>query len=362
VTCYRGRGRLVSISLINVTKTFGDVVANDNLSLQIEEGELFTLLGPSGCGKTTTLRIIAGFYYPDEGSVFFDDQDVTRLPPEKRGTGMVFQNYALWPHMSVFDNIAYGLKIRKTPKDVIQQEVKNALDLVQLGGLESRTPFQLSGGQQQRVALARALVIQPRVLLLDEPLSNLDAKLRLEMRQEITRIQKKLEITTVYVTHDQEEALSISDRIAVQRNGIIQQIDSPQQIYTNPKNAFVADFIGQCSFIYGTVQDINQYIAIETDVGIHLKARKTFDLKRGDSVLCAIRPENFSITKPEEEYNVLDCEVLTVLFLGKSNRVHAKVGDLRLIAELPTDVNVASGDTITLYVTVDETTVLPFKK
>ncbi len=181
------------------------------------------------------------------------------------------------------------------------------------------------------------------------------------MRQEITRIQKKLEITTVYVTHDQEEALSISDRIAVQRNGVIQQIDSPQQIYTNPTNAFVADFIGQCSFIYGTVQDVNQYVVIETDVGIKLKALKTFDLKPGDSVLCAVRPENFSITKPEEEYNVLDCDVLNVLFLGKSNRVHAKVGDLRLIAELPIDVNVASGDTITLYVTVDETTVLPFK-
>ncbi len=348
------------ISLRNVTKTFGDVVANDHLSLEIEEGELFTLLGPSGCGKTTTLRIVAGFYYPDEGTVFFDDQDVTRLPPDRRGTGMVFQNYALWPHMSVFDNVAYGLKIRKTPKDVIQQEVKAALDLVRLSGLEVRTPFQLSGGQQQRVALARALVIRPRVLLLDEPLSNLDAKLRLEMRQEITRIQRTLDITTIYVTHDQEEALSISDRIAVQRNGALQQVDSPQQIYANPINAFVADFIGQCSFLYGTVQDLNGDVAIATDVGVPLKARKTRELAPGDAVLCAIRPENFSLTKPDEEANVVDCEVLSVLFLGKSNRVHAKIGDLRLLAELPTDTPIASGDLITLYVKVDETTVLPF--
>lgn len=352
---------MVSISLTNITKTFGDVVANDKINLKIEEGEFFTLLGPSGCGKTTTLRIIAGFYYPEEGSVFFDDQDVTNLPPNKRGTGMVFQNYALWPHMKVFDNIAYGLKIKKVEKEVITEEVKKALDLVRLGGLESRTPFQLSGGQQQRVALARALVIEPKVLLLDEPLSNLDAKLRLEMRQEITRIQKELKITTVYVTHDQEEALSISDRIAVMRTGAIQQVDSPKQVYAYPKNAFIADFIGQCSFIHGTVTDINQYVVIESEVGVTLRALKAFDLKVGEAVLCAIRPENFLSNKPEEEYNVLDCEVINVLFLGKANRVYAKVGDLRILAELPTDVDVAIGETIRLYALVDETTVLPFK-
>jgi len=352
---------LVSISLTNITKTFGDVVANDNINLKIEEGEFFTLLGPSGCGKTTTLRIIAGFYFPDEGSVFFDDQDVTNLPPNKRETGMVFQNYALWPHMKVFDNIAYGLKIRKVEKDVITDEVKKALDLVRLGGLESRTPFQLSGGQQQRVALARALVIEPKVLLLDEPLSNLDAKLRLEMRQEITRIQKELKITTVYVTHDQEEALSISDRIAVMRTGAIQQIDSPKRIYASPNNAFIADFIGQCSFIHGTVTDINQYVVIKSEVGATLKALKAFDLKVSESVVCAIRPENFRINKPEEEHNVLDCEVINVLFLGKANRVYAKVGDLRILAELPTDVDIAIGEPIKLYALVDETTVLPFK-
>jgi len=352
---------LVSISLKNVTKTFDSVVANDRVNLKIEGGELFTLLGPSGCGKTTTLRIIAGFYYPEEGSVFFDDQDVTSLPPNKRETGMVFQNYALWPHMSVFDNIAYGLRVRKTPKDLIKKQVTETLDLVRLGGLESRTPFQLSGGQQQRVALARALVIRPKVLLLDEPLSNLDAKLRLEMRQEITRIQKKLNITAVYVTHDQEEALSISDRIAIMNNGAIQQVGSPKQIYTNPQNAFVADFIGQCSFIDGTVREVDRYVDVEADVGVRLRALKSFDVEVGERVVCAVRPENFHIKKPGGDFNVLECEVLNVVFLGKSNRVYARVGELRVLAELPTDVDIAVGKTVSLYAPVDETTVLPIK-
>lgn len=350
---------MVSISLKNVTKTFNGVVACDKIDLKIAEGELFTLLGPSGCGKTTALRIIAGFYLPDAGSIFFGDQDITGLSPNKRGTGMVFQNYALWPHMNVFDNVAYGLKIRKTPKDVVKSQVKETLDLVRLSGLESRTPFQLSGGQQQRVALARALVIKPKVLLLDEPLSNLDAKLRLEMRQEIIGIQKKLNITTVYVTHDQEEALSISDRIAVMKSGAIQQVGSPKEIYVNPQNAFVADFIGQCSFMEGTVTNVNRYVEVEAEGGVKLKALKSFETKVGDRVTCAIRPENFDVKKPDGDCNVLECEVLNVVFLGKSNRVYAKAGDLRILAELPTDVNIAVGKTITLYAKVDETTVLP---
>jgi ABC-type Fe3+/spermidine/putrescine transport system ATPase subunit len=351
---------LVSISLKNVTKTFNGVTANDNVTLEMEEGELFTLLGPSGCGKTTTLRIIAGFYFPDKGSVFFDDLDVTNLPPNERETGMVFQNYALWPHMSVFDNIAYGLKIRKISKDIIEDQVYETLDLVQLEGLGSRTPLQLSGGQQQRVALARALVIQPKVLLLDEPLSNLDAKLRLEMRQEITRIQKKLKITTIYVTHDQEEALSISDRIAIMQKGSIKQVGSPKQVYLSPQNMFIADFIGQCSFIHGKVKKVNKYVDVETDEGIKLRAPKSFNITVGDPAICAIRPESFTITKPDESFNIFKCEVLNVLFLGKSNRVYARVGTLNLLAELPTDIDISIGKTIPLFTPVDETVLLPF--
>jgi len=328
--------------------------------LKIEDGEFFTLLGTSGCGKTTTLRIIAGFYFPDKGSIFFDDQDVTNNHPNTRETGMVFQNYALWPHMSVFDNVAYGLKIRKVSKDTIKEQVLEILDLVRLEGLESRTPLQLSGGQQQRVALARALVIKPKVLLLDEPLSNLDAKLRLEMRQEITRIQKKLKITTVYVTHDQEEALSISDRIAIMKNGSIKQVGSPKQVYLNPQNIFIADFIGQCSFIHGKVRKVNQYIDVETDEGIKLRAPKTFNIAIGDQAICAIRPESFTINKPDEPFNVFKCKVLNILFLGKSNRVYTRIGNLNVLAELPIDADISIGKTITLFTLIDETVILPF--
>jgi ABC-type Fe3+/spermidine/putrescine transport system ATPase subunit len=353
---------MVTVRLVNVTKKFREVVAADNVNFDINEGEFFTLLGPSGCGKTTTLRLIAGFYTPDQGEILFGNRVMNLVPPFKRNTGMVFQNYAIFPHMDVYNNVAYGLKIRKVKLENLRKRVLKTLELVKMNGLEKRLPSQLSGGQQQRIALARALVIEPDVLLFDEPLSNLDAKLRIEMRTEIRRIQKRLKITSIYVTHDQEEALSISDRIAIQRNGTIQQVGTPKQIYINPENPFVADFIGQCSFIYGTVKDVNQYVVIESDIGVKLRALKTFDLKVGESVLCAIRPENFQIKRPEEEYNVLESEVVNVLFLGKANRVYAKVGDLRLMAELPTDVNVASGDTITLYFSVDETTVLPFKK
>ena len=251
---------MVTIRLENLRKTFGDVVATDEVTLTLKEGELSTLLGPSGCGKTTLLRLIAGFYVPDSGRIFFDDRDITGVPPHKRKTGMCFQNYALWPHMSVFGNIAYGLKLKrvngkKYKKSAVEKRVHDSLELVRMGGLENRHIHQLSGGQQQRVALARALVIEPDVLLLDEPLSNLDAKLRLDMREEIIRIQKELSITTVYVTHDQHEALSISDRVAVMDQGYIQQFGTPRHIYAYPQTVFVADFIGQCTFIDGIIEE-----------------------------------------------------------------------------------------------------------
>ncbi|MEB3806812.1 MAG: ABC transporter ATP-binding protein, partial [Desulfurococcales archaeon] len=230
---------MTRIRLEDVTKIYGGVVAVDHANIDIEHGEFFTIIGPSGCGKTTTLRIIAGFEVPEEGKVYFDDRDVTYVKPYERNTAMVFQNYALWPHMTVYDNIAYGLRLRKVPEDEIRRRVEKVLDLVDLHGLENRYPLQLSGGQQQRVALARALVVEPSVLLLDEPLSNLDAKLRLEMREELRNLQKRLGITTVYVTHDQLEALSMSDRIAVMNKGRILQVGTPEELYMRPRNLFV---------------------------------------------------------------------------------------------------------------------------
>ncbi len=353
---------MVWISIKDITKRFGKVVACDHVNLEIGDGELFTILGPSGCGKTTLLRIIAGFEIPDEGTVLFDGHDVTSLPPNERNTGMVFQNYALWPYMSVFENVAYGLKVRRLPTVEVERLVKEVLELVRLGGLEGRTPFQLSGGQQQRVALARALVIEPKVLLLDEPLSNLDAKLRLEMRQEIMRIQKTLGISTIYVTHDQEEALSISDRIAIQRSGAILQVGSPREVYTRPKSAFIADFIGQCTFLPGKLVAIDRYAHVETGSSAIVRAAlRDPALKVGDNGLCAIRPESFHLKQPDDEYNAFLCDVVNVVFVGKSNRVYATMGDSRILAEVDSNVELKAGDKVRLFSSVEETTVLPLK-
>jgi len=294
---------MVRVRLVNVTKKFGDVVAVNNVSFEVKEGELFTLLGPSGCGKTTTLRLIAGFYKPDSGEIYFDDELVNDLPPYKRNTGMVFQNYALWPHMRVFDNVAYGLKLRNWPPRKIIRRVKEMLNLVGLAGKEKRYPSELSGGEQQRVALARALVIEPRVLLLDEPLSNLDAKLRVRMRSEIRKLQKKLGITTIYVTHDQEEALSISDRIAVMNKGKILQIGDPIEIYENPRDIFVADFIGTTNFIPARVVEFDKNakkITIKID---DQKIVKDYygHAEVGIDVIIAIRPESLDIVSLSEK-------------------------------------------------------------
>ena len=245
------------ITVQGLTKRFGPLEVVSRVGFSIEEGEMFTLLGPSGCGKTTLLRLIAGFYAPDEGEVLFDGRVVTNLPPHERGIGMVFQNYALWPHMTVFQNVAYGLKLRKVPQTEIAERISAVLGKVKLGGLEDRYPGQISGGQQQRVALARALVLNPRILLLDEPLSNLDAKIRIQVRAEIRKLQKELGITTVYVTHDQEEALTLSDRIAVFNQGKVFQIGPPKTLYERPENRFVADFIGINNLIAGTIESVD---------------------------------------------------------------------------------------------------------
>jgi iron(III) transport system ATP-binding protein len=242
---------MTSIRLENISKKFPGVKALANVNLTVEPGEFFTLLGPSGCGKTTLLRTIAGFYQQDTGHVHLGDQCIDAVPPHKRDTGMVFQNYAVFPHMTVFQNVAFGLANRGIRGEEARERVARALAMARLSGYEKRTPDQLSGGQQQRVGLARAMVIEPRVLLMDEPLSNLDAKLRIEMRAEIRDIQRELGTTTVYVTHDQEEALVISDRIAVMKDGIVHQVGQPWEIYKNPLNTFVAAFVGNTNFIDG---------------------------------------------------------------------------------------------------------------
>ena len=242
-----------AVIIKNAVKKYGDFTAVNGISLNIEQGEFFTLLGPSGCGKTTLLRMIAGFNTVDGGEICFDEQVINNLPAHKRDIGMVFQNYAIFPHLNVADNVAYGLKARKVPKAEITPRVDEALKMVQIDQLKSRQPNELSGGQQQRVALARAFVIEPGVLLMDEPLSNLDAKLRVQMRTTIKKLQRRLGITTVYVTHDQEEALAISDRIAVMNQGNIMQIGRPEEIYRKPANPFVANFIGVSNFIDCTV-------------------------------------------------------------------------------------------------------------
>jgi multiple sugar transport system ATP-binding protein len=358
---------MVEIRLESLRKTFGEVVATDAVTMTIEEGELSTLLGPSGCGKTTLLRLIAGFYVPDSGRVFFDDKDMTRVPPHKRNTGMCFQNYALWPHMTVYDNISYGLKLKrvkgmKYTKEAIKKRVNRALELVHLEGLGERHIHQLSGGQQQRVALARALSIEPDVLLLDEPLSNLDAKLRLEMREEIIRIQKELNITTVYVTHDQSEALSISDKVAVMDKGYVQQFDTPRVIYSHPQTIFVADFIGQCTFVDGKISKMEDFIEVELPDGQKISGVTTIDkypYEIGEEVKCAIRPEDLFLERKESSDNEIAGIVARTIFVGSELEVYFDVGDIHAQAMLGPDAPVKEGDPIRLFAPRKEVMVLP---
>ncbi|MCE5244435.1 MAG: ABC transporter ATP-binding protein, partial [Desulfobacteraceae bacterium] len=289
----------MDIELKDLVKRFGSLEAVSNVSIHIRDGELFTLLGPSGCGKTTLLRLIGGFHYPDRGEILFGGRNVAGVPPYERNIGMVFQNYALWPHMTIHDNIAYGLKLKKVSRDQIGERVARALGLVNLKGLETRYPGQLSGGQQQRVALARALVLNPDVLLLDEPLSNLDAKIRLQVRAEIRKLQKELAITTIYVTHDQEEALTLSDRIAVVKLGVLQQIGTPWDLYERPATPFVADFIGINNLVPGRLRERNgsgEWASVETEIGI-FACDCDERLKPGDKCMVCVRPETAAITE-----------------------------------------------------------------
>jgi ABC-type Fe3+/spermidine/putrescine transport system ATPase subunit len=310
----------VKIGLRAVVKRFGAVTAVDGATLDIGDGELFTLLGPSGCGKTTLLRLLAGFYTPDGGEIRFGERRVDGLPPYERNIGMVFQNYALWPHMTVRANIVYGLKLRKLPAAEIAARLAEGLRKVNLAGLEDRYPGQLSGGQQQRVALARALVLNPDILLLDEPLSNLDAKIRVQVRAEIRRLQKELGITTVYVTHDQEEALSLSDRIAVMRDGRILQVATPRELYERPRTRFVADFVGVNNFIPGVCRAVADGRAVvETPLGI-LQALASGDVAPGSRCVLAVRPENVALGAPAGGENAVEARVVLASYLGNTLR------------------------------------------
>ncbi len=315
----------IAVELTGVTKRFGEVVAADDVNLEIGDGEFFSLLGPSGCGKTTTLRMIAGLEFPTEGSVRIFGEEMGLRPPNKRPVNTVFQSYALFPHMTVFRNVAFGLEMLKVTKGEITERVKTAVDLVRLGGMEQRKPAQLSGGQQQRVALARALVNQPRVLLLDEPLGALDLKLRQAMQVELKELQQRLGIAFVYVTHDQEEALTMSDRIGIMHQGKLLQIGSPEEIYEHPRTRFIADFIGETNFVPVTIAGAGQVRLPGGEV-----VRAVTHAAAGTEASLALRPEKVSLYREGEPvppgHNCLSGVVKRRVYLGSSLYYHVDVG------------------------------------
>ena len=317
--------RLEGVSKIYLDpKTNKPFKAVDSINLNIEPGEFVTLLGPSGCGKTTTLRMIAGFESPDEGEIYLGDEAINELTPNKRDTAMVFQSYALFPHMNIFDNVAYGLKLRHVPKAEIRTKVFDMLKLVGLEGMENRFTNQLSGGQQQRVALARALIVEPGVLLFDEPLSNLDAKLRVYMRTEIRRIQQQFGITAVYVTHDQSEAMSISDQIIIMNKGVIAQMGTPQEIYYSPASEFVADFIGEANFLKVQVDGVESDVVNVNLNGVRFPVKRPAGaVAKGEEHTLMLRPEGIRVS----DHGILPCKVVLSCFMGSYQNYHVMVGD-----------------------------------
>ena len=317
--------RLEGVSKIYLDpKTNKPFKAVDSINLNIQPGEFVTLLGPSGCGKTTTLRMIAGFESPDEGEIYLGDEAINELTPNKRDTAMVFQSYALFPHMNIFDNVAYGLKLRHVPKAEIRTKVFDMLKLVGLEGMENRFTNQLSGGQQQRVALARALIVEPGVLLFDEPLSNLDAKLRVYMRTEIRRIQQQFGITAVYVTHDQSEAMSISDQIIIMNKGVIAQMGTPQEIYYSPASEFVADFIGEANFLKVQVDGVESDVVNVNLNGVRFPVKRPAGaVAKGEEHTLMLRPEGIRVS----ESGILPCKIVLSCFMGSYQNYHVMVGD-----------------------------------
>jgi iron(III) transport system ATP-binding protein len=347
------------VTLRNLSKQFGQTPALRDVSLTIEPQELFFLLGPSGCGKTTLLRLIAGFYQPDGGDLLFGDRPMGGVPPHQRNTGMVFQNYALWPHMTVADNVAYGLEVRGLPPAERRARVAEALSIVQMQEYAARLPNQLSGGQQQRVALARALVIRPDVLLLDEPLSNLDAKLRLELRDEIRRIHAQTRITTIYVTHDQKEALSLATRMAVMRGGVIEQIGEPRAIYRAPANRFVADFIGETNWLTAEVLAASsERLQLQTDFG-PFESRAVAGIVAGAKVWLGFRPETVKLGA--NGTNSLEARLAQVTYLGDVEQygLELRPGAMIKAVEQNPDAPRALGTTMKCHVPPDDCLVLP---
>jgi spermidine/putrescine ABC transporter ATP-binding subunit len=327
-----------NVELNGVSKKFGDVVAVDDVSLGVEKGSFQTLLGPSGCGKTTLLRIIAGFEKPDKGDIIINGIRVNDVPPHKRAVGLVFQSYALFPHMTVHDNIAYGLKIKKVPKREIPNKVKNVLDVVNLPGVESRYPKQLSGGQQQRVALARAMVNEPALLLLDEPLSNLDYKLRQQMRIELKRIQNEIGITSIFVTHDQEEAFTLSDQVIVLNQGKKVQVGSPTEIYDKPVNEFIAQFVGQANFFKGKISGIGKKEMIVTsNEGLEIFVPLLDDMDKGTEVIVMSRSERVQISQENSPTlrNSFPAQIEFVSFLGSTIQYVCSIGEKKVISTCP---------------------------
>lgn len=317
------------LRLVGLRKTFGQAIAVDRVDLEVERGERVALLGPSGCGKTTTLNMLAGFLVPDEGEIFLGAERITSQPPHKRNTGMVFQQYALFPHLTVWDNVAFGLRMRNVPVTERKARIERVLDRVRLGALKDRFPQQLSGGQQQRVALARAIVLEPTILLLDEPLSNLDAKLRQEMRTEMLQLLETVDITTILVTHDQEEALALADRIVIMNAGSVEQIGTPSEIFEDPQTAFVANFMGDPNTLEGVVNECCKDI-VKCDVGCEALIDATASrsgLKAGDRVEVLVRAERVQLSlKRPLDSNVLEVEVENVIYLGNNIRYLLRLG------------------------------------
>jgi len=350
------------IRIEHLTKAFGKTVAADDLSLTVDKGSFTTLLGPSGCGKTTALRLIAGFAQPDKGQIYIGEQLINDVPPHRREVAMVFQSYALFPHLNVFNNIAYGLKLRKVSRSKRKERVEEVLKLVELQGMEDRQISQLSGGQQQRVALSRALAISPKVLLMDEPLSNLDAKLRVSVRNQIRAIQQRLGITTIYVTHDQEEAFSLSDRIAIMRDGRLQQIGTSWEIYHNPRNQFVADFMGMTNFVKAKIETVGkESVVLNTPGGrLAMFREKDLEFSIGQDILVTIRSEGIEVNKHtpvSRADNTLKGEVKQYSYTGKTVKYWVNVGEgMTLITEHPDPKEILTGK---VYLTFDKSCICP---